>query len=248
MIPYIHTPWGVISTFVIMIAIGVLSMLIGVHILLVHSDDRDSEECFIFPKIIICGVVAYFFAGLFDSVSKIRVYGKLKISGISFYGGLIGAIICLYVLLKYTKQKTKYSISEWYNLLTIPLIAFHFFGRLGCFLGGCCYGKSTNGVFGVLFPDNPEHGIFHNGEKCYPTQIYEALALIIIFAVTIFAHNKFEIYLLLYSIFRFIIEIFRGDNRGYIIEFLSPAQLISVVLFLIVTIRKVHKSIKKEHG
>lgn len=245
MMPYIHTPWGSISTFVLLIAFGVLFMMGVSHILLMHSDDRDAEEIFIFPKMVICGIVAFLFAGLFDSVSKIREYGEYKIAGISFYGGLIGAVICLYVLLKFSKQKTQYSMSEWYNLLTLPLITFHFFGRLGCFFGGCCYGKSTTGFLGVLFPDNPAHGIFHNGEKCYPTQLFEALALIIIFIITLIAQNKFEIYLLLYSVSRFIIEIFRGDNRGYIIELLSPAQLISIIIFLIVIIRNIYRKGKK---
>lgn len=245
MIPYLHTPWGNISTFSIAVVIGVLSMLIVLHILLANSNNRNSEETFIFPKIVICGMGAFLFAGLFDSLSKVREYDKFEIAGISFYGGLIGAIIFLYALLKFSKQKTQYSIREWYNLLTLPLISFHFWGRIGCFLGGCCYGKNSNNFLGILFPDNIEHGIFHNGLKCYPTQLFEALALVIIFTIILFIQNKFEIYLLLYSIFRFIIEIFRGDNRGYVVDFLSPAQLISIVIFLLITVRIAYKKLNK---
>lgn len=245
MIPYIHTPWGNVSTFSISVIIGILSMFIVLHILLLKSNDRGKEEIFIFPKIVICGLCGFLFAGLFDSVNKIKVYGKFQVSGISFYGGLFGAIICLYVLLKFSKQKTQYNMNEWYNLLTLPLISFHLFGRLGCFLGGCCYGKNTNSIFGMVFPDNPEHGIFHNGAKCYPTQLFEVFTLIIIFIAVLFVKNKFEIYLLLYSVFRFIIEIFRGDNRGYIIEWISPAQMTSVIIFFIVIIRIAFKYNKK---
>ena len=245
MIPYITTPLGNIPTFTVFVVIGVLSMILAVHLLLSKSEDRDSEEVFIFPKLVLCGGVAFFFAGLFDSAAKIKEFGGFRIAGISFYGGLIGFAACFYILLKCTKASTQYAINEWYDLLTLPLIAFHFFGRLGCFFGGCCYGKNTDGMRGVLFPDNADHGIFHNGIKCYPTQLFEAAALIVIFIVCCFVAKRFEAYLLLYSISRFVIEYFRGDERGYLIELLSPAQCISVVVFFTVTVRVMYKRMNR---
>ena len=241
MIPYINVFSGYISTFGLCITIGILTMLIVIHLFLSKSANREKEESFIFPKIVISGTVGFFCAGFSDSLFKIKISGEFRIAGINFYGGLIGSIICLFVLLKCTKQNTQYAINEWYNLMTIPLVSFHFFGRIGCFLGGCCYGKNTNSVIGILFPDIPEHDIFHYGIKCYPTQLFEAAVLIIIFFVILFVNKKFEIYLLMYSVSRFLIEFFRGDNRGYIIEILSPAQLISVIIFFIVIFHMLYK-------
>ncbi len=241
MIPYINTPWGSIPTFTVFVVIGVLSMLMIVCVLLSKAENKEMEEIFIFPKIIICGISGFVFAGIFDAIAKIKELGEFKISGISFYGGLIGAVISFYIVLKFSRGKTQYSIREWYNLMTLPLISFHFYGRLGCFFGGCCYGKKTDSFIGVLFPDNVNQNIFHNGIKCYPTQLFEAMALMMIFIVIMFVSEKFELYLLLYSVSRFIIEFFRGDNRGYFIELLSPSQFVSVVIFSIIMIRKLYK-------
>ena len=234
MIPYVHTPLGVMPTFVIFIVIGILSLFMIMHLLLLKAMDRDREECFIFPKIVICGVTGYLAAGVFDSMVKVRELGRFKISGVSFYGGLIGSVICFYLLLKCSSAKTQYSIKQWYNLMTLPFLSFHFFGRLGCFFAGCCYGKATNSFLGVRFPDSIEQGVFHHGIKCYPTQLFEAFSILIIFAVVLFVQKKFEVYLILYAISRYIIEFFRGDDRGYILKDFSPSQMVSIILLLTV--------------
>ena len=180
MMPYIYTPFGSVSTFALLIAVGVLAMLMVIHISLGSNED---EKLFIIPKVIFSGVFALLCAGLFDSVFKFLKYGYFQISGITFYGGLIGGIITMYFLLRYSQSKTQYSIIEWFNILTPSLVAFHLFGRIGCFFAGCCYGKTTNSCLGILFPDNAEHEIFHNGLKCYPTQLFEAAILLIIFVI-----------------------------------------------------------------
>ena len=102
---------------------------------------------------------------------------------------------------------------------------FHFFGRIGCFLGGCCYGKVTTFKLGVAFPDNVKENIFHYGSKRYPTQLFEAIILLIILVTILFVKkNKFKLYLILYSIARFFLEFLRGDDRGSVLINISPAQ------------------------
>lgn len=207
-------------------------MLLMIHMLLKKSSDREDEEVFIIPKVIICGISGFFSAAIFDALFKYFEYGTLKISGITFYGGLIGAITILYIQLQFNRKYTHYNIKEWFDLLTLPLIIFHFFGRIGCFFAGCCYGKITESHLGVIFPDNIEHGIIHNGLKRYPTQLFEAVALLVIFILVSFAKNKFQSYLASYASIRFFLEFFRGDDRGYLTSFLSPAQIISIVIIL----------------
>ncbi len=124
-----------------------------------------------------------------------------------------------------------------YFRLTPPFILFHFCGRIGCFFGGCCYGKATDSCLGIVFPDNPAAGIYHNGIKCYPTQLFEAFALLIILIAVCAIKNKIFCYLLFYSVCRFVIEFFRGDERGYISQFISPAQTISIVVFVFSVIK-----------
>lgn len=238
MIPYIYTPFGNISTFIIAITVAMLLMLVSIHIILRKAKNREMEEIFIVPKIIASSLIALFSAAIFDAIFKVRENGVFRLSGITFYGGLIGATIGLYIILKISNGKTQYTTKEWFNKLTVPLIIFHFWGRIGCFFAGCCYGKVTDSFFGVYFPDNVENGIIHNGLKCYPTQLFEAVAILIILIIVINSRNRFEIYLILYAIARFLIELLRGDDRGYIISYLSPAQVISILILICVIIYK----------
>ncbi len=234
--PYINTPFGNVPTFTLMVIIGMLSMLASVHIVLGKAEDRKQEEMFIIPKLMTAAVAAYFSAILVDAVFKIRENNAFILAGGTFYGGLAGAVMCMWIVLRFSKQKTQYSRKEWFNNLTIPLVIFHFWGRIGCFLAGCCYGKNTDSCLGVYFPDNCADGIMHNGLKCYPTQLFEAVALILIFIIIIKIENRFKLYIVLYSAARFFIEFFRGDDRGYISDYLSPAQVVSVLLILIAII------------
>lgn len=236
MIPYIHTPYGNIPIFTVMITIGVLSMFASIHIILQKSDNRSSEELFIIPKVLTAMIIAYFSAAIADSIFKLRENGTFMLSGITFYGGLLGAVVSMYITLSLSNKKTQYSKKEWFNNLTIPLMIFHFCGRIGCFLAGCCYGKNTDHFISVYFPDNYIDGIFHNGLKCYPTQLFEAAAILVICIIIIKSERKFISYMTLYASARFFIEFFRGDDRGYIIKFFSPAQIISILIIISITI------------
>ncbi len=245
MIPYIKTSFGDIPTFSLCATIGILAMFILVIISLKKFPNHTDEENYILPKLVFSGLMGYFSAGLFDSLVKYSIYGKLKLTGITFYGGLIGSIICLFILLKITTTKTQISIQKWFDLLTIPFIIFHIFGRIGCFFGGCCYGKVTKGFLGVAFPDNIEQNIHHNGLKRYPTQLFEVCALLIILLLLIKRKNKFKNYIIMYSVLRFIIEFFRGDTRGSVYLILSPSQLISLLLLYSVICYESYKVIKR---
>lgn len=236
MIPYIQTPWGDIYTYTIMIVLGVLLMFSVLHLALKKSVDRRAEESFIFPRIVIAGVSGLIFSAFFDSLFKIRENGKFLLSGITFYGGLIGAAAAIYLLIKMSRHFTEYSVKEWFDILTMPFIIFHFSGRIGCFLGGCCYGRVTESFVGMIFPDNVDQGIVHQGVKRYPTQLFEAVSLLLILCIVLCVREKFITYLLTYAIFRFFIEFYRGDDRGYIIKIISPAQLISIIIVLSVGI------------
>ena len=231
MIPYIYTPFGQIPTYVIMVAFASLIMILSIHIRVKKLTNYNSEEAYIFPKIVISMGTAYLFAAIFDALFKIRKNGGIVFSGITYYGGLIGAIISMYITLSISKNKTQNSVKQWFDILTPSLLIFHFFGRLGCFFAGCCYGKNTDSILGIQFPDNYVDGIFHNGLKCYPTQLFEAAALLIILVIVYKSKNKFVIYILSYTIFRFFNEFLRGDERGSLIIGISPAQLISIILF-----------------
>lgn len=150
--------------------------------------------------------------------------------GSVFYGGLIGGLIGGYLSMKY--QKLDYGLTSDCAAPSIAL--FHAFGRVGCFLGGCCYGVEW------------EHGItFHNaliesanGVPRVPVQLFEAgleLALFLLLSLLLkkgwLKDRLLAVYLLIYSVGRFMLEFLRGDDyRGFLFG-LSTSQLISIAVF-----------------
>lgn len=156
--------------------------------------------------------------------------------GFVFFGGLLGA---LPFGIWYFR---KYKIPAWKAMdAMIPgLTIGHLFGRMGCFLAGCCYGKPTESLFGVRFYSDLVDRAYH-GIPLHPTQLYEATSLGVLFLglLWIFKNKKFDgqvtlTYLIGYPIIRSIIETFRGDLiRGFVIEgILSTSQFISILVFL----------------
>lgn len=113
------------------------------------------------------------------------------------------------------------------------ILIAHALGRIGCFLAGCCYGSHTDSWLGVEFPFGDSVG------KVHPTNLYEALFLFVMFGlmltVTLLDKPKgynLIAYALSYSVFRFLIEFIRDDNRGSFIPGLSPSQWQVILLFI----------------
>ncbi|MDR1582301.1 MAG: prolipoprotein diacylglyceryl transferase [Prevotellaceae bacterium] len=156
-----------------------------------------------------------------------------RTGGITFMGGfVVGAIVFLLmnVILKINNLRT-------YNLLIPSIIIAHCFGRIGCFFAGCCYGKPTDSIFGVVFPSDAFPSL-HLGAAIpvHPTQLYEAFCLVLLFIIIKIVCVKYRlpIYLIGYSVSRFFIEFLRGDDRGNIlINILTPSQVLSIIFFIV---------------
>ena len=230
MYPYIHTPYGDIPVFTCCVALGIVLMFVGLFMELRKEEHSDVEMAYIVPRVMIAGMGGFVCALLVDFVFKYAKYRELRPYGMTFYGALIGASVIMYCLLKGSKGKTRYTIEEWFNMLACPFLLFHAIGRVGCFLGGCCYGRYSNVFFAVAFPDNEAAGIFHHGMRCLPTQLFEALALVIILLIVMHARRKYLLYLALYAPVRFLLEFLRGDDRGESFSVLSPSQWISLFI------------------
>jgi phosphatidylglycerol:prolipoprotein diacylglycerol transferase len=156
-------------------------------------------------------------------------------SGGVFYGGLILAVS---VALWYIRRV---GLPLWTTCdVFAPGIALgHVIGRFGCFFAGCCYGKETSVRWAITFTDpfaQTNVGTPLN-KPLHPTQLYEAGAELLILGVLLFTERRgrpfagrtFWLYMLLYAISRFIIEFFRGDERGTVFMF-STSQFISLLL------------------
>jgi phosphatidylglycerol:prolipoprotein diacylglycerol transferase len=156
-------------------------------------------------------------------------------SGGVFYGGLIGATLVAFWYIR------RHSLPLWTTCdMFAPGIALgHVVGRLGCLMAGCCFGIPTNKPWGITFTD--PFAALNVGTPLniplHPTQLYEAGAelLILVFLLATerkgrtFPGRTFWGYMLLYAISRFIIEFYRGDERGIIMGF-STSQFISLIL------------------
>ncbi len=145
------------------------------------------------------------------------------------YGGIIGGVFASFWYCKFKKADF---VS--YLDLVLPAVAFaQGCGRIGCFFAGCCYGRETDSVLGITYWQSD---FAPNGVKLIPTQIFSSVGdFAIAFLLMAYAKKKpakgrvAAGYCILYSIGRFVIEIFRNDYRG---EFgpLSTSQLISIFI------------------
>lgn len=150
------------------------------------------------------------------------------LGGLVFYGGLIGAALGV---LRYCKR-FGLPAEEAFETITPAVPLFHFFGRIGCFAAGCCYGKEYDGVFSVTF----ENAVgAPNGIPLMPVQLFEAAGNLLLFLVLIALLRKNDqrlslsgLYLICYAAMRFVLEFFRGDEiRGRAL-FFSVSQWISL--------------------
>jgi len=149
--------------------------------------------------------------------------------GFVFYGSFITIILMLIWYLK----KHKIPVLPMLDILAITTTIVHVIGRMGCFFAGCCYGKPTNSFMGMNFPRT-------NGVSVHPSQLYEIVGILsIMIALFIVKKRKqfqgqiFLIYIALYAILRGLLELFRGDKRGFIIDgVLSHSQFIAVLILI----------------
>ena len=175
------------------------------------------------------------FFGVIGAILAEAIYhrkdNELVFSGFTFYGGFLMSLVVLFIFSRIKKIDFLYLA----NLLTLPLIVSHAFGRIGCFLGGCCFGVPTYSFIGIKYPVGSLPYKRFAEYSLHPTQLYESLFLFLLFIVLIKSkiENKFITYLLTYPIMRFLIEFYRGDDRGVLFNgYLSPSQEISIGLFL----------------
>jgi phosphatidylglycerol:prolipoprotein diacylglycerol transferase len=152
--------------------------------------------------------------------------------GLVFYGGFI---IAAFVSILYMKR---HQMPIWRLAdITSPSISIGlFFGRIGCFCAGCCYGKETSLPWGVVFKD--PRSLAKLNTSLHPTQLYEAIVGLFLFIFLIkwekrkrFNGELFFLLILFYSIARFFIEMIRGDPRGFLFDgLLSTSQVIGIFL------------------
>jgi len=164
--------------------------------------------------------------------------------GLMFYGGLILAIVVFFVWC-IAKHERPLALADIFCTV-IPL--GHACGRIGCFFYGCCYGRISDSPLAVSFPRHSpawyqqlNDGLIDSTASAslpvLPTQLFEAAALLVLFAVLFAVYRRYRrhtaaLYLEGYAVIRFGLEYLRGDPRAAIGPF-SISQTISIVMIVL---------------
>jgi phosphatidylglycerol:prolipoprotein diacylglycerol transferase len=173
----------------------------------------------------------------FDHIRRdpAELLGLLRSGGV-FYGGLVLAVGVAFWYMR------RHRLPLWTTCDAFaPGIALgQAVGRLGCLLGGCCYGRPTDLPWGITFTNTLAASNVGTplDISLHPTQLYESAATLGLLGVLLlverrgggFAGRTFWTYLLLYPIARFIIEFYRGDPRGMAFGLLPTSQFVSLIL------------------
>lgn len=213
-----------------MIAIGIVAALI---LLDYRAKKRgyDGDSIFNMSMLaiasgVIGGKVFYYITeikSIINDPSLLKDFGQ----GFVVYGSIIGGALGVY----YYCRKKDFRILSIFDLAIPSLPLAQGFGRIGCLLAGCCYGSDTCLPIGITFKNSPYAPAF---TPLFPTQILSSIFDFLLALFLLWIDKKklkegrlFSLYLIIYSIGRFIIEFFRGDPRGNV-SVLSTSQFISI--------------------
>ncbi len=217
----------------LMIAVGVI---LAVILAVLRSPKKGLDENMIYGIGIVALLSGFFGAKLLYCLINFysfldNPWEFLSGSGFVVYGGIVGGVVAAML---YCRVK-KVSFLKYLDLLVPSVALAQGFGRIGCFLAGCCYGRETDAWYGVTFPDG---SLAPGGVQLIPTQLFSSVGDFTI-ALLLLLHARKNrpdgktgaAYLVLYSVGRFLIEFLRNDNRGSI-AFLSTSQFIALLILV----------------
>lgn len=151
----------------------------------------------------------------------------LSNNGFVVYGGIAAGVLSAIL---YCRHKGLVFL-EYFDLASASIALAQGFGRIGCFLAGCCYGRETDAWYGVVFPPGQ---FAPSGVPLIPTQLISSAGDFLIMAILILFYRKRQhvgdvgaLYMMLYGIGRFFVEFLREDDRG-MVGFLSTSQFLSI--------------------
>ncbi len=168
-----------------------------------------------------------------DPIEFIKNFG----SGFEFFGALFSGVI---VFLIYTSRNQLPRLHTL-DLLTPSIPLAHAFGRIGCFLAGCCYGRECSYTWSIIF--NHPDSLAPQGIALHPTQLYESALLLLLTGLLLLSESYLRkkpgmmlpAYVIGYTVIRFIVEYFRGDPRGSVGR-MTMTQLVAILAAVIASI------------
>lgn len=244
--PYIEIAGFDISSYSVMAVLGMSAAMIFIFI---RADRRKLdffETALFFILIAMLAALGAWFMYVVVTAFQIPHFWRLLLEspssffrkvgiGFVFYGGLFGILGGIGIFRRIVPNDT-----DGLVLASVPAIPlFHMFGRVGCYLAGCCYGRKIGGII-------------------VPVQLYEAFGNAVIFTVLLIAEHyrkdsekQLGLYMVMYGVMRFMLEFLRGDEiRGHL-WLLSTSQWLSIVIVIpagIVLLCRSHGKINGKTG
>jgi len=225
-----------IAWFGVMMVVAFFSGLISWN-LLGRREGRDINFCsdlllWVMVGGIVGGRLAYVASDFrYFMAQPVRIL-LLNQGGLIYYGGFIGAGVGILLFARQKRERLLPLLD--FVITSVPL--GHIFGRIGCFLNGCCYGARYDGLFSVRYPADSEYA--PTGFSVHPVQLYEAAANLVVYGLLLwmYRHRRRDgqvlaLYLTTYPVIRFLLEFLRGDERER--WGLTVAQDVSVALFVV---------------
>ena len=178
------------------------------------------------PEVIYNAALCCFFGGVFGARAFYVVQNsgqfpslwdlvRIWEGGLTFYGGFLLATLAVIVYLKVTRKPVLY----WLDVIAPSLALGLAFGRVGCFLNGCCYGDVCRHGWGMVWPAGSIPWERFGETLLYPSQIYSAVnALVLAVVLHVMFHWRRRngqvilMFAVLYGISRFLLEIIRADE------------------------------------
>lgn len=240
-----------------MIVLGALIANVICFLMVIKKDKKDPLDLIILEAYGLLGgfigskllyIIVSFDDIEWNRITELEYFSRLISGGYVFYGGLIGALFFVILFGKIHKLDWWFFLRKY--TFGIPLA--HAFGRLGCFMAGCCYGIPYEGVFSVVFPSE---SFAPSGIGLFPVQLIESACLLILALILLIYSLKggykysIPIYLISYGVIRFILEYLRYDAyRGEYFG-LYTSQWISIFMVLIGVVIIIYTNYnKKIHG
>ncbi len=161
---------------------------------------------------------------------------NIRRGGLVYYGGLVGAALACIL---YARWK-KLPLWRLADILAPSVALGYVFGRIGCLMNGCCYGRACALPWAIRFPEGHEtHPVGLAATPVHPTQIYDSLLNLALYAglALLFRRRRFDgqvfaAYLMGYALTRSFVEMFRGDyTDAHLHAGLTPAHLIGIAIF-----------------
>ena len=215
-----------------------LMIAIGIYMAYIVSDYRakkkglDPDHVFGLAVYgVLIGLVSAKLLYYITTIDQIIANPKLLLdisNGFVVYGGIIGGILGGYIYCR----KYRLNFLKYVDLILPAVALAQGFGRIGCFMAGCCYGRETHGAFAIIFHNS---AYAPNEIPLLPTQLMSSSFDFLHFALLLWLSGKLKqdgqvgaMYLIIYSLGRFVIEFYRGDLIRGTVGALTTSQFISL--------------------